>query len=127
MLPLPAVQLPVRIPFAIALVASVLSSGCVGGIFGPSGPTAPERLDATLGQGERDVIGGWGTPDDVYEFTDGGRAVTWRHESWNAASQAYFDCEITLEIAADGIVDGWEAVYVDNHAQPCHAIMNGVS
>ena len=127
MQPPSAMQLPFRIPVALVLFAGVLASGCVGGLLGQSGPTAPERLDATLGLGERSVIGRWGTPDDVYEFTDGGRAVTWRHEKWNSAFEAYFDCEITLEIAADGIVDAWEAVYADNHAQPCHAIMDGVS
>lgn len=127
MFTIPAVSRPNRIPLVLALVAGAVTSSCLGGLVGQSGPTAPERLDATLGAKERDVIGRWGTPDDVYDFTDGGRAVTWQHEEWNSLNETYFECEITLEIGPDGVISSWEAYYVDGHAQPCHAIMNGVS
>lgn len=114
-------------PLALLAVATMTAGvgGCAGGLLGQSGPTAPERLDATFGMAERDVISRWGTPDGAYDYADGGRAATWEHSWWDALYEDYFGCEITLEIDGSGTVTDWAASYVPNHAQPCHAIMDG--
>jgi hypothetical protein len=74
---------------AVAAMAAGLG-GCIGdGLLGPSGPTAPERLDATMGMDEHDVIRRWGPPDDSYEFADGGRSATWEYDEWNSLYEDY--------------------------------------
>lgn len=110
----------------LSACASALA-GCVGGGFGQQGPTAAERLDATLGQNERDVIRRWGNPDNFYEFADGGRSLDWEYSYWNDAWREQWYCKITLETDGAGTVVDWAYEYDYDAANPCHDIMDGVT
>jgi hypothetical protein len=114
----------------LALVACTGLSGCLSGGSsggGPRGETASERLEATVGLSERDVISRWGTPDDSFEFADGGRTLTWEHGYWNEAWEEQWHCEITLETDPAGTIVDWGYEYDYGAANPCHDIMNGNS
>lgn len=105
---------------------AVTAGGCIPGM-GQQGPTLEERLDGVIGESERSIIGRWGTPDDSYEFSDGGRRLTWEYGYWVQSWRETWDCELTLETNADGIVVDWEYSYSNNAANPCHDIMDGQS
>jgi len=106
----------------IPVAASLVLSGCLAS--GSDGPTVTERLDATLGQSDREVITRWGIPDDTVDFADGGQLMTWRDdEFYDLPVDAHLECEITLETSPQGTVTDWSADY--NGPGVCHDIMDG--
>ena len=111
---------------ALVLAVAASAAGCVGGL-GQSGPTASERLEATIGQSERDVIGRWGPPDDYYEYADGGRSLIWEYSYWQESWQEQWYCKITLELDPYGTIVDWTYAFDYDAANPCHDIMDGRS
>lgn len=107
-------------------VIAIALAGCIAG-GGQQGPTATQRLDATIGKNERDIISRWGTPDAFFEFADGGRSLTWEHSYWVESWQEQWRCEIVLETDSAGTIVDWSYSFDYDAANPCHDIMDGLA
>ncbi|MEZ5669541.1 MAG: hypothetical protein R3F55_19305 [Alphaproteobacteria bacterium] len=115
---------PLRPALPLLAAATFALSACVPGV-GPQGPTASERLDQAIGQNERDIIGRWGRPDDVYEYADGTRAVTWEYGYWQESWQEEWHCEITLDLNSAGTVVDWHMSFINDAANPAMTSWTG--
>ncbi len=110
---------------ALAVSLTLTTTACVSSLGGQQGPTAAERLDQVLGQSERTIIDRWGRPDEVYDYADGAKDLTWEYSYWNEAWQEQWYCAITLEVDPFGDIVDWAYEYDYDAANPCHDIMDG--